>query len=82
MSLLKPVDVTTFLLIYAGVYFKRNKASTYALCRFNSSLLCFSLLILWQANCDFIALGRALFGSCILGFQLARCLPLEKEVSF
>lgn len=42
----------------------------------------FSLLILWQANCDFIALGRALFGSCILGFSISTMLTSRERSLF
>lgn len=42
----------------------------------------FSLLLLLQANCDYIALGRALFGSCILGFSISTMLTSRERSLF
>ena len=82
MSLLKPVDVTTFLLIYAGVYLSGIKPLHMLYVGLTAAFCVFSLLILWQANCDFIALGRALFGSCILGFSISTMLTSRERSLF
>ena len=47
-----------------------------------AAICVFSLLILLQANCDYIALGRALFGSCILGFSISTMLTSRERSLF
>ena len=46
-----------------------------------AAFLVFAFLILLDINCDYIALGVLLFGSCILGFSIAVCSS-QREKSF
>ncbi|EXD51128.1 diguanylate cyclase domain protein, partial [Acinetobacter baumannii 662545-1347] len=39
-------------------------------------------LLLLDVNCDYIALGRALFGSCILGFSISSMLISRERSLF
>ncbi|ENU42579.1 GGDEF domain-containing protein [Acinetobacter seifertii] len=48
----------------------------------SAAILVFVLLILLNVNCDYIALGRALFGSCILGFSISTMLISRERSLF
>ncbi|MDW7585430.1 diguanylate cyclase [Acinetobacter baumannii] len=47
-----------------------------------AAFLVFAFLILLDVNCDYIALGRALFGSCILGFSISSMLISRERSLF
>ncbi len=47
-----------------------------------AAFLVFAFLILLDINCDYIALGRALFGSCILGFSISSMLISRERSLF
>lgn len=48
----------------------------------SAAILIFVLLIFFNVNCDYIALGRALFGSCILGFSISTMLISRERSLF
>ncbi|WP_410488474.1 diguanylate cyclase [Acinetobacter sp. 2019-01-05] len=48
----------------------------------SAAILVFVLLIFLNVDCDYIALGRALFGSCILGFSISSMLISRERSLF
>ncbi len=48
----------------------------------SAAILVFVFLNLLNVNCDYIALGRALFGTCILGFSISTMLISRERSLF
>jgi diguanylate cyclase (GGDEF)-like protein len=48
----------------------------------SAAILVFIFLNLLNVNCDYIALGRALFGTCILGFSISTMLTSRERSLF